>query len=67
MAQVTNLQNRTHPGKVILARDAKGSGVPTSDTRLIDDIAYPIGSSYLDLATATLWHKTSAATWVIEP
>lgn len=63
MANVTNLQNLSHPGKVILARDMKGNGAPTTDTRLADDVEYPIGSRYFDLTAGTQYHKTAAATW----
>lgn len=63
MAQVTNLKERVHPGKVVLARQMQGNGAPTSDTRLADDTDYPVGSEYVDLDTNYNYRKTANYGW----
>lgn len=65
----TNIKDRVHPGKVILARDVMGTGTPVGDTTLASDTNYPVGSSYLDNATGVLYFKRQIGTesrWVAE-
>jgi hypothetical protein len=63
MPNVTNLRERVHPGKVILAREMRGTGAPTTDTRLADNNLYPVGSTYLDEATNKLYIKKPNFVW----
>lgn len=56
---VTNLRDRQHPGKVILARDLVGVGNPSTDTRLADNTEYPVNSSFLNEATGEQYIKLS--------
>lgn len=68
---VTNLQDRVHPGKVILARDMQGNGDPVHDPILNDMTKFPIGTTFLDLDTGDLYTKTEyntvtkATTWTV--
>ena len=64
MADVTNLKERVHPGKVIITRQMTGTGVPTdTDTVLSVEADYPVGSSYLNQTSNILYFKTANYGW----
>lgn len=61
-----SLTNRTHPGKVILAQDMKGAGLPSAHAALEDNDVYPPGSTYLNTTTSIMYVKNTSNAWVLE-